>query len=156
VDLDFCNLIFCLCLSGPPSYREKDIKFFEESQFRATKTNWIIEKEMTFQEMIHYKYDISSFRNNIIRLILFYSIIVFFALTEEPLFMLYKFTTTLEREKISEEFVKFNLIASLFLFLTIYFLSKISYKFRHFVNMCTIIFLIVVLLILIIKEILLF
>jgi hypothetical protein len=75
-------------------------------------------------------------------------------ISEEPLYIIYKFISTYGRQEITDEFIKFNLIASLTLMLFVYLISKISFKFRHCISMCSVIFLIIILIILIIKELL--
>jgi hypothetical protein len=152
IEYDLCNFMFCFCLSGPPSYYEKDTKFSHETQYMATKTNWILEREMTFTELIYYKYNISFFQTNIIRLVFFYALLGFFAITEEPLYIGYKYASRIDKENVSAEFLKFNLIASAAMILFILMISKISYKYRHCLSMCSVMFLIIILIILIIKE----
>jgi len=152
IEYDLCNIMFCFCLSGPPSYCEKDTKFNNENECTSTKTNWMLESKMTLNKLIYFKYDISFLRSNITRLVFFSLLLAFFAITEEPLYLGYKYASRLNKENVSAEFLKFNLIASGAIILFVLIISKISYKYRHILSMCLVMLLIIVLLIIIIKE----
>ena len=107
LNIDCCNIFFCICLAGLPAYSEKTSI---SNNLNSTSTiNWVEHSRMSKSDLVNTKYGISKINMILARLvILAFLTLSFFILPDAAIYILKIFgilPETIENNKLKYSFI---------------------------------------------------
>lgn len=153
-NIDFFNLLFCLCLSGPATYNYKDTLANEPDCFLA-KINWVEEKEMSKIDLIKQKHHISTVSSFLTRLTIFLILVACFNFFPDSLIYIFQIFN-IPQDTIQRHLIKYSLFSGKLIISLVYIYTMISYKSKHFINMFFLASVVLLMIILVTREVFIF
>jgi hypothetical protein len=148
INFDILNILFCLCLSGPPLYKPTA----DNLDYIST-INWIKEDQISMKDFLYEKHSIPTYKLYIMRLVTFILLLTLFNFFPTILYLIYSITLRYSVEQIDADFLTHGVFLSLCLVITVVIFTKISYRAIHCFNMSFCLGLLLLTIFLILKQI---
>ena len=150
-NIDCCNILFCLCLSGHATYIHNESIANSPETFLA-KINWVEPKQMSKSDLINEKYGISIINILFIRCLFLIFLTLCLMVFPDAVIYVYKIFGTLP-ETIKRHKFEYSIVLAKVSFILVLIYTKISFRIKHIFNLFIIITLVVILLYFVTKEI---